>query len=89
MEKTELIIVNKQPSYEEWTELVELMTYYKLAYPIGLHEKCQIYINDKEGMMSIDNRTYKLSNSVYIKLHLLTNEIIANLYKTVQNDKEV
>lgn len=83
MEKTELIIVNKQPSYEEWISLVELMTYYKLSYPIGLHEACPVYINDKEGMICIDNITYKISDPIYIKLHLVTNEIIANLYKTV------
>lgn len=88
MEKT-LIIMKDPPEYEEWIGLVELMVYNKMSYPIGLHKTCEVYMNDRDSMIYTPDTIYKLPDLLYLKLHLVTNEIIANLYKTVQNDKEV
>lgn len=88
MEKT-LITIKDPPGNEEWLYLVELMVYNKMSYPVGAHKTCEIVINDKDNMIYSTDNIYRLPDSLYIKLHLITNEIIANLYETVQNDKEV
>lgn len=82
MEKI-LVRVKNNLDYEEWLSLVELVTYYKLSYPVGVHETCEISMNDKEGRINTNDVVYQLPDELYMKLHLITNSIIANLYKTV------
>lgn len=84
-----IIRMSKIPNHDLLVELVEYMVYYKMSYPTGQKDMCSIFINDSGCEIITPDTTYKLSDDVFLHLYLLSNKAIANIYKTIQNDKEV
>ena len=83
-----IIRISKIPSNDMLIELVEYMVYYKMSYPTGQKDICSIFINDSSCEIITPDTTYKLSDEVFLCLYLLSNKAIANIYKTIQDDKE-
>lgn len=67
--------------------LVELMVYSKLSYPTGCRETCEVELDDKENRIETPDTIYTLDSETYVYLHLLSNKIIAGLYKELDNDE--
>lgn len=82
-------IALKNLSKEDGLELLELMAYYKLSYPIGLHKECLVQINDAVGAISTPQVTYTLDDELYVYLHLESNKMIAAMYKQIKEDNEI
>lgn len=75
------------PNDEKITELVEFMIYFKLSYSTGQKGECTIQLDDSSGRIITPDTIYKLSDELYVYLYLLSNKAIANIYKTITDDK--
>lgn len=84
-----IIRISKIPSNDILIELVEYMVYYKMSYPTGQKDICSIFINDSGCEIITPDTTYKLTDEIFLGLYLLSNKAIANIYKTIQDDKEI
>lgn len=70
------------------TQLVELMVYYKMSYPIGLHKECEIQLDDKSNRIITPDEEYYLDDYTYCYLYMLSNEVIANIYRRLNEENE-
>lgn len=89
MKSRKMVKINKLPNIELTTELVEYMVYYKLSYPTGNKDTCEVQLNDASCEINTPNITYKLAQDLYIKLYLLSNKAIANIYKIIRYDQTI
>lgn len=87
MSNRKIIKLKRIPNRDTLLTLVELMTYHKLSYSVGNKENCFVSINDKFSTIETPEIIYKLSDELYLYLYLLSNTIIANIYKTIDNDQ--
>ena len=85
MEKSTIKISSK-PDKETLTSLLEMMTYSKLSYPVGEKDFCRIQLNDKENKISTPTVDYKCTDDIYLMLYLLSNKIVALIYKTLDDE---
>lgn len=87
MSNRKIVKLKRIPNRDTLLTLVELMIYQKLSYSIGNKDNCSVVINDKSNTIETPEIIYKLSDEIYLYLYLLSNTIIANIYKTVDNDQ--
>lgn len=87
MSNRKIIKLKRIPDRDTLLTLVELMTYHKLSHSVGNKENCFVSINDKFNTIETPEIIYKLSDELYLYLYLLSNTIIANIYKTIDNDQ--
>lgn len=85
--RVKLFAPNQGITRELIMTLVELMVYSKLSYPTGCRETCEVELDDKENRIETPDTIYTLDNETYVYLHLLSNKIIAGLYKELDNDE--
>lgn len=85
--RVKLFTPSKEVTKELLMTLVELMVYSKLSYPTGCRETCEVELDDKENRIETPDSVYTLDNETYVYLHLLSNKIIAGLYKELDNDE--
>lgn len=85
--RVKLFAPSKEVTKELLMTLVELMVYSKLSYPTGCRETCEVELDDKENRIETPDIVYTLDNETYVYLHLLSNKIIAGLYKELDNDE--
>ena len=78
MKDRKIIRLSKLPEYDVITELIEYMIYYKLSYPTGNKDTCEVVT---------PNTIYKMTDEVYLYLYLLSNKAIANIYKVIKDDQ--
>ncbi len=84
IQKTKIVkVLNNK---DEFATLLELMTYYNLSYPIGYNSDCIIKLNDKDSEIITPDIIYKIDNLVYVKLYLLSNKVISNIYRIVEEE---
>lgn len=79
-------IVKALNNKDEFATLLELMTYYNLSYSIGYNSDCIIKLNDKDSEIITPDIIYKIDNLVYVKLYLLSNKVISNIYKLIEEE---
>ena len=72
----------KNLNEDEKLDLLELMVYYKMSYPTGFHETCEVQLDDKRGFILTKDITYSVDDDAYLYLHLKSNQLIAAMYKT-------
>lgn len=87
MKSRKTVKINRLPDSELITELIEYMVYYKLSYPTGNKDTCEVQLNDAACEINTPNITYKLGQELYIQLYLLSNKAIANIYKIIKDDQ--
>lgn len=68
--------------------LLELMIYFKMSYPAGLNDTCEVQLNDKRAVITTPDITYTIDNNCYIDLHLRSNQMIATMYQSFVNTTE-
>ena len=81
-----VIRLKKIPSKDILKELLEYFVYYNLSYPTGQEEECTIRLIDASSQIETPTNVYKLTDELYIRLLLLSNKVIANLYKLAEDD---
>ena len=86
--RRQIIKLKKIPNKDILKQLLELFTYYNLSYPTNQREYCQIHIDDKNAIVYTPTTIYYLTDELYIQLYLLSNKLIANIYKEA-NDTEL
>ena len=86
MKDRKIIRLSKLPEYDVITELIEYMIYYKLSYPIGNKDTCEVRLIDSSCEIVTPNTIYKMTDEVYLYLYLLSNKAIANIYKVIKDD---
>ena len=64
------------------------MVYYKMSYPIGLHKECEIQLDDKNNRIITPDEEYYLDDYTYCYLYMLSNEVIANIYRRLNEENE-
>lgn len=89
MSERKKIRITKIPQNDILTELVELMIYYKMSYPIGQKDECTIQIKEGSNEIITPDSTYRLSDEVFLYVYLLSNRAIANIYKVIKDDQEI
>lgn len=87
MRNRKIVRLKKIPNRDTLLTLIELMTYYKLSYSIGNKDNCFVILNDKSNTIETPEIVYKLSDEIYLYLYLLSNTVIANIYKTIDDDQ--
>lgn len=81
-------ISSKTKNKDVLKTLLELITYYNLSYPIGLKDECQVKLDDKTNKITLDNTIYQCDDQLYINLQLLSNKVIAYLYKLIEDETD-
>lgn len=89
MRDRKIIRLTKIPEIDIVTELIEYMVYFKLSYSIGSKDTCEIQLNDSSNEIRTPSVTYKMTDEVYLYLYLLSNKIVANIYKIVKDDQKI
>ena len=86
MRDRKIIRLIKIPEIDIVTELIEYMVYFKLSYPTGNKDTCEVYLNDVSNEIITPSVTYKMTDDVYLYLYLLSNKAVANIYKAIKDD---
>lgn len=81
-----VIKLKKIPNKSTLKDLLELFVYYHLSYPTGQKEICSVQLVDAYSEIITPEIKYKLTDELYTQLYQLSNKVIANLYKVVEND---
>ena len=79
----------KDNQTDKVTELIEYMVYFKLSYPTGNKDTCEVQLNDVSNEIITPSVTYKMTDNVYLYLYLLSNKAVANIYKAIKDDQKV
>lgn len=59
-----------------------------MSYPIGLHKECGIQLDDKSNRIITPDEEYYLDDYTYCYLYMLSNEVIANIYRRLNEENE-
>ena len=81
-------INNKQIERDELLTLLELFVYYKMSYPAGCHDTCEIQLDDKNSRLITKDIIYSIDGDTYLYLHLQSNTLIAAMYAAFYKDNE-
>lgn len=84
-----IVKINKIPNDDLLLDLLELMLYRNLSYCTGQRGLCSVTLDDKHSIIYTPETIYKLSDEVYVQIYLLSNKVLANVYKIVKDDKEI
>lgn len=84
-----VIRLKKIPNKDILKELLEYFVYYNLSYSTGQEEECTIRLIDASSQIETPTNIYKLTDELYIRLLLLSNRVIANLYKLAEDDTTI
>ena len=86
MKRNTIKISSKTTNIDLLKTLLELMTYYNLSYPIGEKDKCSVTLDDKNSSIITQDVTYKCDDQLYLKLYILSNKVISNIYKLIEDE---
>lgn len=86
MKRNTIKISSKTTNTDLLKTLLELMTYYNLSYPIGEKDKCSVTLDDKNSSIITQDITYKCDDQLYLKLYILSNKVISNIYKLIEDE---
>lgn len=86
MKRNTIKISSKTTNTDLLKTLLELMTYYNLSYPIGEKDKCSVTLDDKSSSIITQDTTYKCDDQLYLKLYILSNKVISNIYKLIEDE---
>ena len=86
MKRNTIKISSKTTNADLLKTLLELMTYYNLSYPIGEKDKCSVILDDKNSSIITQDITYKCDDQLYLKLYILSNKVISNIYKLIEDE---
>lgn len=86
MKRNTIKISSKTTNVDLLKTLLELMTYYNLSYPIGEKDRCSITLDDKNNSIITQDITYKCDSQLYLKLYLLSNKVISDIYKLIEDE---
>lgn len=89
MRDRKIIRLTKIPEIDIVTELIEYMVYFKLSYPTGNKDTCEVQLNGVSNEIITPSVTYKMTDDVYLYLYLLSNKAVANIYKAIKDDQKV
>lgn len=89
MRDRKIIRLTKIPEIDIVTELIEYMVYFKLSYPTGNKDTCEVQLNAVSNEIITPSVTYKMTDDVYLYLYLLSNKAVANIYKAIKDDQKV
>lgn len=84
-----IVKIKKMPEDDLLLDLVELFLYYNLSYSTGQRDHCSVTLSDNANEIHTPDIIYKLSDEVYVNLYLLSNKVLANIYKCIHDDKKV
>lgn len=87
MNNRKIVKLKRIPNRDTLLTLVELMIYHKLSYSVGNRNNCFVVLNDKTNTIETPEIAYKLTDEIYLYLYLLSNTVISNIYKTIDNDQ--
>ena len=77
------------PEKEQLIDLLELLLYHNLSYPTGQKDSCTITLNDSTNEIYTPEIIYKLSDEVYVNLYLLSNKLLATIYREIYDDQKL
>ena len=80
-EKKQIFVKEKNIDKDMQYTLLELITYYNLSYPVGCNEECGVYLDDSASRIITENTVYNIEDSLYVRLYLISNKIISEIYK--------
>lgn len=86
MKRNTIKISSKTTNIDLLKTLLELMTYYNLSYPIGEKDKCSVALDDKNSSIITQDVIYKCDDQLYLKLYILSNKVISNIYKLIEDE---
>lgn len=87
--RRKVVKIKKMPEKEQLIDLLELLLYHNLSYPTGQKDSCTIALNDTTNEIYTPEIIYKLSDEVYVNLYLLSNKLLATIYREIYDDQKL
>lgn len=81
-------ITSRPVEKDQLLTLLELFVYYKMSYPAGCHNTCEVQLDDKSNKLITEDTIYFIDDDTYLYLHLQSNILIAAMYAAFYKENE-